>query len=176
MGLNDRYLPKADVRKINITPMQLEQKHIDVRSKDGSTATAKIELGSDPRLYSVSRAFVRVTLDGRSAEESAFDFFSAFQMARRDFEAEGFRFLCYGASLNVWPSGMLRDMGVGSKGYKLFEGRNTTFDDLVAIFDSGDDVIPSTVEEQLAYAKAWRRSVQQRGQSGLKRKWWKFWK
>ena len=119
---------------------------------------------------------MRVTLDGRSAEESAFDFFSAFQVARRSFEAEGFRFLRYGASLNVWPSGMLRDMGVGSKGYKLIEGRNTTFDDLVSIFDSGDDVIPSTVEEQLAYAKAWHRDGQHRWKSSLRRKWWEFWK
>ena len=102
---------------------------------------AKVEWGSDPRLDPVSRAFVRVTIDGKSAEESAFDFFSPFQVARRSFEAEGFRFMCYGASLNVWPSGMLRDMGVGSKGYKLLEGRNTMADDLVSIFDSGDDVI-----------------------------------
>jgi hypothetical protein len=166
----------VDIRKINITRVQLEKRQIDVRSIDGSKATAAIEWGSDPRLYSVSRAFVRVTLDGRSAEESAFDFFSAFQAARRSFEAEGFRFLCYGASLNVWPSGMLRDMGVGRKGYKLIEGRNTTFDDLVSIFDSGDDVIPSTVDEQLAYAKAWHRDGQQRWKSSLRRKWWEFWK
>lgn len=156
--------------------MQVEQTLVQAKAKDGSTETAKIEWGSDPRNHSVSRTFVRITLDGRSEEESAFDFYSAFQLARRSFETEGFRFLCYGASLNVWPSGMVRDMGMGRKGYKLREDQDATFDDLVPIFESGDDVIPSTVEEQCAYANAWYEDAPRRSRALSDKKWWKFWR
>jgi hypothetical protein len=156
--------------------MQFEQTLVQVQAKDGSTETAKIEWGSGPQNLADSRAFVRITLDGRSEEESAFDFYSAFQRARRSFETEGFRFLCYGASLNVWPSGMVRDMGMGRKGYKLHKGRDTTFDDLVPIFESGNDVIPSTVEEQCAYANAWYEDAPRRGRARSDRSWWQFWR
>ena len=116
--------------------------------KDGSTAMSEVKWWADPNDHSDGRATVRVTLAGQSDEKTAFDFYKAFQDARAVFEAEGCRFLCYGASLNVWPSGMARDMGIGLKAYRLHKDRNTSLDDLVPIFESGEDITPSTVEEQ----------------------------
>jgi hypothetical protein len=152
------------------------QELVEVRMKNGSTKTAKIEWGADAEDNYESRAFVCVTLGGKSERKAAFDFYTAFQRARHVFESEGCRFLCYGASLNVWPSGMVRDMGMGRTAYKLQRDRDTTLDDLVPIFESGDDVVPSTVEEQCAYANAWYENSPQRDRALSDRKWWKFWR
>jgi len=155
--------------------MNVEEALVEVRMEDGATRTAKIEWGANSKNGSESRAFVCVTFGGKSEKKAAFDCYGAFQEARRVFESEGCRFLCYGASLNVWPSGMARDMGMGLKCYKLPKNRAATLDDLVPIFDAGDDVIPSTVDEQCAYAKAWFENARQRGRTSSGGKWWKFW-
>ena len=62
---------------------------------------------------------------------------------------------CYGASSNVYPSGMARDMGRGLKAYKLVEGRHARMDDLVEIFTEGPDVIPASVDAQEQFYRDW---------------------
>ncbi|MGI9199533.1 MAG: hypothetical protein ACR2QL_00640 [Woeseiaceae bacterium] len=144
--------------------------------KDGSTEAAEIEWWVDEiRQLGQPKSTVKVTVGSRSREKSGFDFFEAFQKARKPFESDGFRFLCYGASLKVWPSGMARDMGGGMKAYRLYEDRRPSMDDLVQIFASGEGVIPSTVEEQTSYAEAWFEKATGRSLNGSKKKWWKFW-
>src|SRR5690349_1840919 len=44
---------------------------------------------------------------------------SALCALRRDLEQDGSRLVCYGASRNVYPSGMSRDMGRGDHAYRL---------------------------------------------------------
>ena len=154
----------------------MHKESVQVRSKDGSTEAAEIEWWSDDnRILGQPSSNVKITVDGRSRERSGFDFFEAFQKARKPFESNGFRFLCYGASLNVWPSGMARDMGGGLKAYRLCEDRRPSLDDLVRIFESGEGVIPSTAEEQTSYAEAWYEKKTGKSLSGSKKKWWKFW-
>jgi hypothetical protein len=46
---------------------------------------------------------------------SGTDVFKALQDLRLVLEAQGVRLLCAGARLDVWPSGMSRDMGGGKK-------------------------------------------------------------
>ncbi len=93
---------------------------------------------------------------GRAIEESASDYFKAFCDMRERLEKEGLRPVCYGASLNVYPSGMGRDMGAGLKAYRMVVGKHAT--DLVHIFESGPDVIPSTVAEQRKFVESWLKS------------------
>jgi hypothetical protein len=75
------------------------------------------------------------------------DFFNALITIRTKLEPQGVLFNIYGASLNVWPSGMAISMSAGEVAYKFESGNTTT----VNIFDTGEDVIPSTISEQKNY-------------------------
>jgi hypothetical protein len=93
--------------------------------------------------------------EGFSAEGR--DFFDAFQDVRRWLGKRGLIPFCYGASLNVWPSGMGRDMGQGLKAYKTQMGAPAT--ELVRIFEGGPDVIPAHVEAQEQFHNDWINSL-----------------
>jgi hypothetical protein len=95
---------------------------------------------------------------GREITARALDFFEACCQIRSQLEAIGWRPVCYGSSLNVYPSGMARDMGRGLKAYRLELGRHAGMADLVSIFDTGPDVSPSSVEEQKVFWESWLRS------------------
>lgn len=59
------------------------------------------------------------TYRGKMIEAEAPDFFEALCLIRRQLEREGLIPFCYGASLNVYPSAMARDMGAGLKAYRM---------------------------------------------------------
>jgi hypothetical protein len=103
----------------------------------------------------------RLTLlySGHEVQAEASDYFEALCRVRDRLEAEGLRPVCYGASRNVWPSGMARGMGLGLVAYKTRLGERATRSDLVRIFDTGPDVEPVSVEEQKAYHDQWWVSV-----------------
>ena len=93
---------------------------------------------------------------GKTIEAEAPDFFEALCLIRRQLEPEGLIPFCYGASLNVYPSGMARDMGAGLKAYRLKKGVHVRPpDDLVEIFATGPDVIPALVDAQEAFWREW---------------------
>src|SRR6478735_3840947 len=62
------------------------------------------------------------------------DFFEALISIRREIEPEKILLNIYGASINVWPSGMARQMGSGLRAYKMKMGSSATREDLVSIF------------------------------------------
>jgi hypothetical protein len=95
---------------------------------------------------------------GRLIQESALDYFECLCKIRLQLEEEKLIPFCYGASLNVYPSGMGRDMGRGLKAYKSIIGKQSKIEDLVFIFDEGPDVIPSSVANQKAYFQEWLKS------------------
>ena len=86
---------------------------------------------------------------------TATDFFESFCKIRRDLGEDGLIPFCYGASLNVYPSGMGRDMGAGLKAYKLTLGKHATTKDLEYIFAEGADVIPAPVSRQREFYEEW---------------------
>lgn len=92
---------------------------------------------------------------GKQAAASAADFFEALCLVRLQLEKEGLRLFCYGSSLNVYPSPMARDMGVGLKAYKMSHGRHASMADLVDIFSEGPDVIPASVAQQREFFEHW---------------------
>lgn len=102
---------------------------------------------------------VQLQYENGRFEASASDYFEAFCQIRQKLEGVGLTPFCYGASLSVYPSGMCRDMGAGMFAYRLAHGRSPTGTDLVRIFDSGPDVIPSTVANQKAHFEGWRQTV-----------------
>jgi hypothetical protein len=89
---------------------------------------------------------------GRVLEESASDYFEAFCRVR-------LIPFCYGASLNVFPSGMCRDMSAGMKAYRMTIGKQVDpKKDLVSIFEEGPDIIPATVTRQREHFDDWLKS------------------
>src|SRR2546421_5691675 len=89
----------------------------------------------------------------RAADAS--DVFECLCRLRTNLDREGTRLCCNGARLNVWPSGMARDMGGGSKAYVLQIGRRASIDDLVDIFDSAPIEDIATVAEQRRFTEEW---------------------
>lgn len=90
------------------------------------------------------------------------DFFESFCRIREKLEAEGIRPSCYGASRNVYPSAMSRDMGGGLQAYKLTVGQPGRIADLVDIFSTGPDVVPVPVAEQRDFYYRWLESIRRR--------------
>ena len=110
---------------------------------------------------------VKLTLHFNGQEISSVDddYFSAMCAIRRVLEQEGALPCCYGASKNVYPSGMSRDMGAGVYAYKLTLGSPAKQADLVSIFDTGPDVVPATVAEQEDFFKRWSQSFGRRAEA-----------
>src|SRR3978361_2320250 len=74
------------------------------------------------------------------------DFYNALRTIRRVLEQERLIPHCYGASMNVCPWGASRQQSLGLSAYKLERGRVLV--KRVNIFDTGPDVVPSTVRQQ----------------------------
>lgn len=96
--------------------------------------------------------------DDKELKSIKYDFFDALCEIRIELEKYNLIPFCYGASLNVFPSGMGRQMSLGISAYKLELGKKTTEKDLVGIFDVGTDIIPATVEEQSKFYIEWCQS------------------
>jgi hypothetical protein len=95
----------------------------------------------------------------RVIEADAADYFEAFCHIRLQLEHERLIPFCYGASMNVFPSGMCRSMGAGMQAYRLTPGEKPTQEDLVNIFDEAVDVIPVYVAMQKKRFEDWLKSV-----------------
>ena len=98
---------------------------------------------------------IQLCAEGFDIHSAAWDFFEAFCGVRDQLAAHGFYPLCYGASRNVHPSGMLRDMAAGRSAYKVQMGRPARMEDLVDIFETGPDVEVATVAVQRAFWSEW---------------------
>ena len=96
---------------------------------------------------------------GKTIRASAPDFFEALCRIRRELEKEGLVPFCYGASLNVFPSGMGRQMAAGLAAYKMVMNQAATLEQLVNIFDQCPDIIPASVEKQRQYFNKWLASL-----------------
>ncbi|WP_338699747.1 MULTISPECIES: hypothetical protein [unclassified Bradyrhizobium] len=117
---------------------------------DESALFTLFEEGDDCRL--------RCEYRDKTVERTAADFFQALCDVRCLLAEDGLIPFCYGASLNVYPSGMARDMGAGLKAYKLVVGRHAKMSDLVEIFASGPGVIPASVAAQEQFFRDWLAS------------------
>ena len=119
------------------------------------TLTLSEETTADGKqLCSLELAFA-----GKRISASGLDFFEALLSLRRQLEQESTFLLVYGASRSVWPSGMTRSMGSGSRAYRITLGKPALGKDMVSIFESGPDVEPATIAEQERYRDEWFASL-----------------
>ena len=84
------------------------------------------------------------------------DYFHSFCKLRRKLEGRGWRPLCEGARLDVYPSRMCRDMGRGLVAYTITLGSAEV--GKAHVFDAAPDVKPATVDEQRAFFDEWLKS------------------
>ena len=132
----------------------MENRTVKFRFRNGEEAEGTFTY--DPKRH--GNCHLSLQLAGRTFEATESDFFEALCTIRNTLEREGIETLCYGASKNVFPSAMARDMGSGLAAYKNTMGLHARRDDMVYIFDGGDDVEPATVAQQRAFFHAWVNS------------------
>lgn len=95
----------------------------------------------------------------KSISAEAEDYFEAFCRIRKKLEEEGIIPFCYGASLDVYPSRMSREMSQGKTAYKTEIGKPARRENIVQIFEAGPDVISSKVHAQREYFESWLNSL-----------------
>ncbi|MEM9003004.1 MAG: formylglycine-generating enzyme family protein [Cyanobacteria bacterium P01_F01_bin.86] len=109
--------------------------------------------------WSAGECHVQITCNGRSWQGSGDDALASLIDVRQRFEPDGYRLLCYGASLNGSASGMSRD---ADKVYQL-EWRQpperAKTKSIHDVFDTGPDVIPATYREQQIFKERWLTGV-----------------
>ena len=119
------------------------------------------------------RCHVVATLNDEVLESKAGDYFEAFCEIRMKLERRELIPICNASSLDVYPSGMCRDMGSGLSAYRLHSDRKPDMDDLLDIFEADEPLKPATVADQRKYFEAW---------AGIEdtltthKKWWQFWR
>lgn len=86
---------------------------------------------------------------------AGWDLFECLTLLRLDLERQGVFLLCQGARVDVYPSGMQRDMGGGQVAYRMIMGKNADLEDEVNIFEVTTDERLGTVEEQQQYRRTW---------------------
>ncbi len=136
-----------------LCPIQMTEQTIYLigGTDDEAGTLTSLKVGDSCNL---SFAYRGVQIDG-----TGLDFFDAFVEIRRQLEKEALFPFCYGASLNVYPSRMARQMSNGLKAYRLVSGTQAKQDDLVNIFEQGHDVIPASVENQQNFYREWLVSL-----------------
>jgi len=128
-----------------------------LRGSESLAATlvqSSIEVGDDESVCRLELSFNDGDVLGTGP-----DFFEALLSLRRQLEPKGLLLSVYGASRNVWPSGMSRSMGLGVKAYRMTKGKQALTPDLVNIFATGSDVEPVTIAEQEQFKSDWFASL-----------------
>jgi len=87
------------------------------------------------------------------------DFFEALKQLRLELEKTDALLHCFGASENVYPSGMQRSIGPAVLAYKMRIGSPALRQDIVNIFEADETVVPSTVEQQERFHRRWIDSL-----------------
>jgi hypothetical protein len=129
---------------------------------DGSRSPAQItadEIIEDNK--EIYRVDLKQGTDAKMAE-SEHDFFEALQRLRLQLEKDGALLHCFGASENVYPSGMQRSMGPAILAYRTKIGSPASREDIVNIFEADETVVPATVNQQEFFHQEWMESLRKR--------------
>lgn len=151
-ALPEKQAPRSARSRRWVTGHDMIEKPLDIRMADGSTLAATVRFKESDR-----DCWLQLVAAGIDEAATGTDYFESFATIRRRLAKRNLLPQCYGASRNVWPSGMARDMGQGLAAYKLAMGRPA--EERVHIFASGPDIDPVGPEEQHAFALAWSRSL-----------------
>lgn len=145
-------------------------KEIKLKKFNGELAHGIVELIDNPDGLADRQISLTLRFSGIEIQKVDYDYFSALQQIRIDLEAIKINVLCNGASLDVYPSGMMRDMGGALKAYRLKRGLHAHLSDVVDIFEFDENnFIICTVSEQNEFYEKWKESKKvRRGDAFLK--------
>ena len=87
------------------------------------------------------------------------NFFETLVELRKELEKMDIKLLCKGCCKNVYPSGMLLNMGAGRNAYTLIYGEQAKRNSLVDIFDACLLDEYATIQEQSEYFENWTLSL-----------------
>ncbi len=87
------------------------------------------------------------------------NYFETLIKLREELEKMDIKLLCKGCCKNIYPSGMLLNMGAGRNAYTLICGEQAKMNSLVDIFDPCLVDEYATIEEQLDYFEKWTMSL-----------------
>ncbi|MGJ4951950.1 hypothetical protein [Bradyrhizobium sp. HKCCYLS20291] len=135
---------------------------IDVLLADGSRVHARVT--ADEIMTEGKEVYCISLVQGSEVEtaQSDVDFFEALIELRLELEKRGALLCCFGASENVYPSGMQRDMGPAILAYKMRLGQPSLTKDMVNIFYADETVVPATVEQQARFHRQWADGFRKR--------------
>lgn len=122
-----------------------QQRSLTIINSDGSIGSLQVEI-------SIGRV---CTIQHGDEQFAGSDLFAALENFRLKLEQEHIQVVCNGAREDVYPSGMCRDMGSGSRAYILKPNQRPTLKDLVNIFDAAEPSQVTSVAAQQAYWEAW---------------------
>ena len=144
--------------------MFVKKEQFDIELSDLSGARFLATLDCEARYWDeggFSHRVCRITMryGNEKIEASDRDYFETFCRVRERLELVGLIPMCYGASRNVFPSAMGRDMADGLRAYRMRIGERSVSKDLVSIFDSGADIDPVSVSCQKEFFDKWLESL-----------------
>lgn len=99
---------------------------------------------------------LHLTAKGINESASSTDYFTSFAHIRKRLAAQSIFPLCYGASRDIWPSDIARDLIQGLKAYRLVPGEPAR--ELFGIFEIGKDIDPVHPDEQEKFSADWLKS------------------
>ena len=137
-------------------------REILLRDEKGNLLPARIELGcKDWTEDKRRRTECRIKLIWSDGEIECIDsiFYTSFKRVREQLAKINLYPMCYGASRKVVITGMAAEMGLGLKVYKAELGTFPSREQLVSIFDFGEDVEPVDVEVQEIFQFLWAKSI-----------------
>jgi hypothetical protein len=82
------------------------------------------------------------------------DFFECLINLRKELDKYDYYPLCNGARVDVYPSGMCRDMGNGLVAYIQIPNKQVNSEDLVNIFDFAESNLIASVDKQYKFYKS----------------------
>ncbi len=122
--------------------------------ENGQKRTVLIELAENEDYVSI-----KILLGGLVLIKEGDNYFETLIKLRRELEKMDIKLLCKGCCKNVYPSGMLLDMGTGRKAYTLSYGEQAKLNSMVDIFDDCSLEEYATIEEQSEYFESWILSI-----------------
>ncbi|MDE9566365.1 hypothetical protein KKI93_20585 [Xenorhabdus bovienii] len=133
----------------------MKERKIEIKViMNGKEENAKLSLISTEK----RECFLRISIaDIYQGEFPSTDFFACFAKLRE--ELKDVIFLCKGAKINVYPSGMARDMALGMAAYEFSLGKEVGREDLVGTFDFEANDVAVSPNEQREYFYKWSESV-----------------
>ena len=138
--------------------MDNQRQSVDLIASDGSITSGEFLIRPlSPN--DLNRVELTLRLPDREIIAKATDGFEALILIRLELEAIGLMPLCWGASLQVYPSDSSRSAGVGETAYKLTLGQFARAVDQVNIFESGPGLVAASIAEQEDFSRAWFDSL-----------------